>query len=100
MGRKPKGNNVQQLDQNQLKLRFFKCSDCSNIYNDPSGLTDHKNAQHSQPAELPCTLCSESFKLMSNLQEHTLSKHCAKTNLSKDILSKKCTEGFRVTNGK
>ena len=84
--RKPKESDG---DANQLKLKFFKCSKCNNIYNNESGLTDHKNALHNLSTDFSCTFCDESFNSMSHLQEHTISKHC--THINNDQRSEKTT---------
>ena len=57
-----------------MKFKFFKCSECNNIFNNSAGLSNHKLTLHNQ-TELSCCFCDETFKSIQGIQEHTQHKH-------------------------
>ena len=65
----------ESTDSNGLKFKFFKCMDCNNIYNNSSGLSDHRNALHSAKVTLPCAYCGIPFQDVGSLQKHTIGNH-------------------------
>lgn len=68
-----KGCNIIYPVEGKRGRAVFKCESCSNSYNTPQGLNQHKRLYcGGRNPQFICTICSKTFYQKTNLRSHQI----------------------------